>query len=178
MKYLIPMTCSLMLIVGCAPKLDDLEIYTEQVRSSSVVNIEPYPMFETQPAYVYTSQNLRSPFLTLKDKQGPVVSQRNADCIQPDNRRTREPLESYGLDALEMTGNFEVNGRKWVLINSNDGVLHKATRGSRIGLFHGTITHISDTDISITQLLPDGAGCWQPKATTLTGQSATGDNNG
>lgn len=163
---------------GCAPKLDDLETYAEDVHARSVVNIEPYPEFETQPAYEYTASTLRSPFVRPKNKQAPPKIPSQLDCLQPNPNRMREKLESYGLDALEMSGSFIVNNKTWALITSNDGTLHRVSTGNYVGLFHGEITRVTNTTIYITQLLPDGTGCWQTKETTMTTLSATGETNG
>jgi len=168
---------STLLIGACSPSVDDLEAYTLTVSQRAVVNIEPYPEFKSPPSFTYNAHGLRSPFIRPKNKSAPVVQARQSNCIQPDFERPKEKLESYGLDALFMTGSFKSNGAQWALISSNDGILHKTRVGSRIGLFYGKITQINASSITIKQLLPDGAGCWQTKQTTLSTQSASGEQN-
>ncbi|GGW78869.1 pilus assembly protein PilP [Alteromonas halophila] len=163
-------------IMACSPQLSDLRAYTDQIKQQTQVNIEPYPEFEQQPAFAYTASDLRSPFVRPKEKTAPVNVQAQANCLQPDYNRQKQKLEGYGLDALRLNGSFETRGTRYVLFRSNDGQLHKATMGSRIGLFYGKIIAIGDTSVTIEQLLPDGAGCWQRKETTLTVASSTGEN--
>lgn len=176
MRYLL-FLMSLYVIAGCSPSIEDLKVYTQNVSNSAVVSIEPYPEFTTHPSFQYEAQGLRSPFLRAKNKTAPVVQARQENCIQPDFQRKKEKLENYGLDALTMAGNFKSQGEEWALISSNDGILHKAKSGSRIGLFYGKIIRISAKSIEIEQLLPDGAGCWQRKETTLSTKSASGEKN-
>lgn len=156
---------------GCAPNIDDLVVYTNEVRQNTKPSIEPYPEFEQKPAFIYTAQAFRSPFSRPKASRAPMVAQTKANCLQPDASRSREPLEAYGIDALALTGNFHSNGHSWVLFKTNDGNLYQAKKGSRLGLFFGRITDIGNNVVVIQELVPDGTGCWQKKETTLTMKS-------
>jgi type IV pilus assembly protein PilP len=86
-------------------------------------------------------------------------------------------LEKFGIDALSITGVFQSNGKKWVLIKSNTGSLFKATIGDYLGLFFGKIDSIQNGTVSFTEMLPDGAGCWQKKQVTLTMLSKAGEDD-
>ena len=174
MRYLLSL-CIFVIISGCAPEINDLQAYTESVKSRAQPNVEPYTKFETQPPFAYSASSLRSPFEQPKGIPAVVSQTRVENCLQPDFQRPKQALESYGLDALALTGSFTVQGEKWALIKSNDGVLHKAKAKSRIGLFYGSITQIGTESIIIEQLLPDGAGCWQRKTTTMTTASQAGE---
>jgi len=176
MRYFL-LLLTLTLLVACSPNLDDLHAYTQSVNQNMTVQIEPYPEFHAPPVFTYSAQTLRNPFTHENNSTVRVVQTRQKNCLQPDFQRPKEPLEAYGLDALSMAGSFTSQGVKWALINSNDGILYKASIGSHIGLFYGRITHISSNSISIEQLLPDGAGCWQKKETTLSRASASGEHN-
>lgn len=168
-------TVVLATLSGCSPQLDDLVAYTEQVKSTTQVRIEPYPEFAPQPVFEYQAKDLRSPFVRPKDQRAPIVVAQQANCLQPDVSRRKEPLENYGLDALNLTGNFTSQGTRFALFKTNDGNLHKVAIGNRVGLFYGKVKSISGQSVTIEQLLPDGAGCWQRKETTLTMSSAAGD---
>ncbi|QJR80551.1 pilus assembly protein PilP [Alteromonas pelagimontana] len=161
---------------ACAPQTDDLVAYIAQVKQNTQVRIEPYPEFKTQPAFTYKAAKLRSPFAPPLERSEPVVVAKQANCVQPDFGRRKEALENYGLDALSLGGSFTSQGVKWVLFKSNDGSLHKAKVGSKVGLFYGTIKKITNNSVMIEQLLPDGAGCWQREETTLTMSSTAGEN--
>ncbi|MCZ8530651.1 pilus assembly protein PilP [Alteromonas sp. PRIM-21] len=166
---------TLVLIAGCSPKLNDLQAYTQSVKERAQPQIEPYPEFKSHPPFSYTSSALRSPFDRLRNDAAPVVKARVENCLQPNFQRPKEALEAYGVDALALAGNFAVKGVNWALLKSNDGALHKAKVGSRIGLFYGKIMQIGTDSITIEQLLPDGAGCWQRKTTTMTTASKAGE---
>lgn len=155
------------LTAGCAPQMDDLVAYTDQVKQTTQSRIEPYPEFTQQPAFIYGASEFRSPFMRPKREMAPIVTQTKANCTQPDLSRAREPLESYGIDALQLTGSFRSNGANWVLFKTNDGNLYQAKVGNRIGLFFGRIINVQNNSVIIEELVPDGTGCWQRKETTL-----------
>jgi len=167
----------LSLLTACAPKTDDLVTFTEEVKQRVPTTVEPYPEFEPQPVFVYSAQDLRSPFNPTVKAAAPVQAQVQTNCLQPDFSRSKQPLEQYGIDALKLTGNFTTNGVRWVLFATNDGALHKATQGSRLGLFFGKIIAISDSSVTIEELLPDGAGCWQRQEVVLSLETRGGENN-
>ena len=166
---------SVVLLTGFSPHLEDLQAYTQGVKARTTSNIEPYPEFKTHPPFSYSASELRSPFAQPVVAGAVVAKPRVENCFQPNFQRPKTPLEDYGLDALSLTGNFEVNKIQWALLQSSDGILHKAKTGDRIGLFYGTITHIGSDSSTIEQSIPDGAGCWQLKTTTMTTASKAGE---
>lgn len=168
---------TLLALSGCSAEIGDLTAYTQQVRANTQVNIEPYPEFETQPTFEYTASELRSPFVRPRVVEQAIVENVQTNCLQPDFNRRKEPLESYGIDAIAMSGLIKANRGNYVLFKTNDGRLHKATYGNYLGLFHGKITAITNQTVKITELLPDGAGCWQQKETELTMASLVGEND-
>ena len=129
------------------------------------------------PAFEYKAGELRSPFQRPKGQIVETVQTRQANCLQPDYSRQKSALEQYGMDALTIAGTFTSAGKNWVLITANDGTLHKATSGDYVGLFFGKITSIQNGTVSITEMLPDGAGCWQTKQATLSMSSKAGEND-
>lgn len=177
MKKLLLGLGSLVLLSGCGANIDDLIVYTEQVRANTQVSIDPYPEFKPLPNVSYSASHLRSPFLRSRTEQVADKPIDSPNCQQPNPNRRKQPLENFGLDGLQMAGVFTSNGRKYALVKANDGSLHKVTHGNYIGLFHGRVTAITSTEILIKEMLPDGAGCWKSKEAKLTISSMVEENN-
>ena len=177
MKKLFGTLSLTVLLSGCGANIDDLIAYTEQVKANTQVSIEEYPEFTPLPSVSYSSARLRSPFIRSKNEQIVAAAVETPNCMQPEPNRRKQALESFGLDGLQMAGVFTNNGRKYALVKANDGSLHKVTSGSYIGLFNGRVSTIKNTEIIITEMLPDGAGCWKSKQATLTMSSMVGENN-
>lgn len=164
-------------LTGCGANIDDLILYTNQVRANTQVSVEEYPEFKPLPSVSYKASDLRSPFLRSNKESAVAQAVNTPNCEQPNHKRKKEPLESFGIDGLQMSGVFTNNGRQYALVKANDGSLHKVTVGSYLGLFHGRVTRITDTEITILEMLPDGAGCWKSKQASLTMASMVGEND-
>lgn len=164
-------------LAGCEAQTDDLVNYVVEVKQTTPVSIEPYPEFVTMPPFEYKAAELRSPFKRPRNVAVQTVETKRDNCLQPNFNRTKQPLEAYGLDALSISGTFTSQGKMWALITANDGSLHRATAGDYLGLFFGRITSINDGKISIREMLPDGAGCWQRNEATLSMSSQAGEND-
>jgi len=177
MKRVLLVTLFSIALSACGSNIDDLIVYTQQVRANTQVSIEPYPEFTSLPNVSYQASDLRSPFQRTLRSASEALEVQRANCAQIDVNRRKQALEYYGLDGLAMAGVFTTNGRKYALITANDGSLHKIVKGSYIGLFHGRVTQITNKEILITEMLPDGEGCFKSKDTTLTMPSLVGENN-
>lgn len=168
------MRCVLMIIlylvlVGCAPELNDLKHYTQQVKQATMPYVEPYPEYQVSPSFSYTSNHLPSPFTLIKEVNIPQAKH----CYQPNVQRAKAPLEAYDINTLSFGGSISVNDVHWALVRSADGILHKVKVGDHIGLFYGKVTQVNDGVISIEQSLPDGVGCWHKETAEITTEIAT-----
>ena len=173
MKRLIIASC-LGLLAGCQTDVSDLQAFIHEVKSNTSVSIEPYPEFTRRPAFEYEGESRRNPFQRPKRQDFEVAKSGQANCPQPDFRRNKQPLERYGIDALQFKGSFESRGKRYALVQSNDGSLYRVTKGDYLGLFYGQVTQINSKEIVIKEMLPDGTGCWQAKEAKLTRATAAG----
>ncbi|MBE1300949.1 MAG: pilus assembly protein PilP [Alteromonadaceae bacterium] len=168
----------LLLLQGCGKDTSDLQAYIEEVKATTSIPVEPYPEFSEIPVFKYDAKPLRSPFENPNQDTLLVEEEETtASCAKPDIKRQRSALETYGIDALSIQGFFTSVGKKWAIIVSNDGALHRVTVGDYLGLFFGKITEISKDTVFFTEQLPDGTGCWIPKQSTLSINSAMGEKS-
>jgi type IV pilus assembly protein PilP len=56
----------------------------------------------------------------------------------------------------------------WVLLEASDKSLHRVALGNYLGLYNGRITQVSESNVKIIELAPDGAGCWVEREATLS----------
>ena len=76
----------------------------------------------------------------------------------PDPERPREFLEQFPLDSLRMVGSLEINQLKAGLVQATDGLVHRVTIGNHLGQNYGRVTSISDSEIELVEIIPDGLG--------------------
>lgn len=156
-------------LAGCSDNpTADLVDYAEQVKNQQVSRIEPLPEFKPYESFTYAASDLRDPFTvpTFSNQQAlalPTVS----NGIMPDFDRPREPLEEFPLDSLRMVGTLEQNDANWALINDTDGTIHRVQAGNYAGQNYGKITRVSEFEVELTEIVPDGIGGWMERQATI-----------
>lgn len=156
-----------LLLSGCFDDKSQVEQYTAEVKASTPARVEPLPEVKEFVHIPYRSQTLRSPFATPRPEAVQDKFLQLQDCLHPDPRRRKEPLEKYALDNLKMRGTLGDTGKFWALIEASDKTLHRVTVSNYVGLFHGRVIHVEPTHIELLELIPDGAGCWKERTTSM-----------
>jgi len=152
---------------GCGEKsTDDLKTYVQKVEQRQKSNIPPLPELLEYEKFTYDETSLRDPF-EPPEKATANIRRPNTD-LQPDLKREREALEQYSLGGLRMVGSIEKKGRRWALIIASDGSLHRTTTGQHMGQDNGQIIHITESQVELKEIVPDGLGGWIERRTTLT----------
>ena len=157
--------CALSLAIaisGCTGgNTSDLEAYVARVKSQQKSDIEPLPEFEPYESFTYAANDLRDPFTPPDFSQRkPVEGGPTGTGIQPDFDRPTEPLEEYPLDSLRMVGTLEQQDNTWALILDTDDTIHRVQPGNYLGQNHGKITRITEFEVELTEIIPDGRGGW------------------
>jgi type IV pilus assembly protein PilP len=96
---------------------------------------------------------MRSPFVPSAPARNEVAS-----GVRPDSKRTREFLEQFPLDTMQMVGTLQLQGRNFALVQGKDGLVHRVLPGNFMGQNDGRIISITPTRISIIEIVPDGLG--------------------
>ncbi|MCS4305961.1 type IV pilus assembly protein PilP [Rheinheimera pacifica] len=156
-----------LLLSGCFNDLSGVQQYIAEVKASTRARVEPLPEVKEFVHIPYRSQNLRSPFAAPRPEAVQDKFLQVQDCLHPDPRRRKEPLEKYALDNLKMRGTLGDTGNIWALIEASDKTLHRVTLSNHVGLFHGRVINVEPTHIELLELIPDGAGCWKERTTML-----------
>jgi type IV pilus assembly protein PilP len=80
--------------------------------------------------------------------------------------RRKEPLEAYPLDNMSMVGSLSKSGAPYALLKV-DNLLYQVKPGDHLGQNYGKITGISETDITLRELVQDATGEWVERNSTL-----------
>jgi type IV pilus assembly protein PilP len=146
----------------------DLEEYVKTVKSQQKSSIEPLPEFQPYESFAYQAVDLRDPFTEPTFSHTRAVSNvPSNNGIKPDFDRPTEPLEEFPLDSLRMVGTLEQHNDQWALINDTDGTIHRVQPGNYAGQNHGKITRITDFEIELTEIVPDGIGGWIERQSSI-----------
>ena len=154
-------------LVACSADHDDLAQWMEQQRRElkpAVTPLVPPKKFDPQP---YAQAQSVDPFsaqkLAVALKQ--EARQPNSLLAAEINRR-KEPLEAYPLDSMRMVGSVARAGRPYALLRV-DNLLYQVKAGDYIGQNYGKITRISETELSLREIVQDAAGEWIERASAL-----------
>jgi type IV pilus assembly protein PilP len=149
-------------LTACSTEQDDLEEWIAEVKKRPGGRIEPLPEVKPYETFVYNAAEQRSPF-SLMSPAGP-------SGVRPDSKRNREFLEQFSLDTLSMVGTLKLSGRAYGLVQTKDGLVHRVLPGQYMGQNDGKIVSISDSKISLVEIVPDGMGGYmeRPAAIGLT----------
>lgn len=159
------------LLAGCGDRMGDLRQYTNQVKARKGGHIEPLPQIKPFETYTYADEDQRSPFtqqVELLSKNNNAAKNGSATGLHPDFNRNREYLEQFPLDGLKMVGTLTVSGTLYGLVLDSDKILHRVVVGNHMGQNYGKIVSISDSEIKLQEILPDGQGGWSERVTSVT----------
>lgn len=157
----------LITLQACNDDLTAIQQFIADVHANTTARIPPIPKAKTFEHIPYKSANGRSPFAEMKAEALQDNISASQDCLSPDPKRIREPLEKYALDNLTMRGTLGDSDDVWALVEATDGSLHRVRKNNYLGLFHGRILRVDANQIEAVELIPDGAGCWKERKTQL-----------
>lgn len=157
-------------LTGCdSSNTLDLQRYVESVRERQPTKIAPLPEFKPYETFLYQAGELRNPFDpgSQDNPDQALAGATSNSAIRPDLNRPREPLEEFSLDTLRMVGTLSQKGQSWGLVLANDGTIHRVQPGNYLGTSHGKIRHITEFEIDVLEIVPDGLGGWMERPASL-----------
>jgi type IV pilus assembly protein PilP len=137
--------------------------------------VQPLPVVKPYEPVPYTAYELPDPFgpakiLLATKGAGPGGG---GGGLKPDLNRPKEPLEAYPLESLKMVGSLELGKQTFGLIKADAG-LYRVRIGNYMGQNFGVITKISETEITLRELIQDAGGDWAERESSLLLQEAGG----
>ncbi|MER2494281.1 pilus assembly protein PilP [Catenovulum sediminis] len=168
MNRVLSYICIIFLLSGCGSDITDLQAFTEQTKNTTQPSIEPIPKVEEFESFEYAASGMRSPFVEPEPELIQDKLSHNLDCMQPNFRRTKEPLEKFPLDNIQMRGTMGNKSNLFALASASDGSLYRLGIGNYMGLFHGRIVKITTEHIHLEEMVPDGTGCWEVRKAEIT----------
>ncbi|HCD06276.1 MAG TPA: pilus assembly protein PilP [Methylophaga sp.] len=155
------------MLAACSPPKDDLQTYVAEVKARQVVDIPPIPVMKPYEKFSYAASELRDPFVpTVIDVPEPEPEKVVDNGIQPNENRRREVLENYSLSDLQYVGTLEQESL-WALIRAPDSTIRRVQIGNYMGRNHGQIVAISETQLTLKEIVPEGNG-YNERETTVS----------
>ena len=164
MKNITTSACLLAIfLAGCVNPEEDIQSWMAQQEAGMTGSVKPLPEIVPAEMAVFTGFDHPDPFRhTTQD----VLPRAGSNEYRPDLTRRREPLEAYALETLAFVGILQRASQTLALVRA-DASLYQVRAGNFMGQDFGMVTEISDTELTLKELVEDLNGEWGERVTTL-----------
>ncbi|HET6600270.1 MAG TPA: pilus assembly protein PilP [Burkholderiaceae bacterium] len=154
-------------LVGCGGEQVELTQWMAQQKREVKPNVQPISppkKFDPQPYVAFAGVE---PFSVQKLAVALRQEARRPNSLLAEEiNRRKEPLEAYPLDSMSMVGSLTKAGHPYALLKV-DNLLYQVKPGEYLGQNYGKITKITETGVTIREIVQDAAGEWVERNTTL-----------
>ena len=177
MKYSVLCLVCVTFLAGCnSSDQDELKQWMTEQRNQMRSRVDRLPEPTKFTPEAYSQEGATEPFslqkLAQALKRESSQSTVNTALITPELARRKEPLEASPLDAVAMVGSLIKVGQPVALVKV-DNLLYQVRVGNYLGQNYGKITKVSETGISLREIVQDAAGEWIERTATLQLQEVT-----
>jgi len=158
-------------LVGCGSSGEDnIRQWMVEERNQTRPKVLPIPEPKQFKPEAYSNAATIEPFsnqkLTqaLKRDASQVVA--NGGLVAPELARRKEPMESFPLDAMSLVGSIIKAGQPVALVKV-DNLLYQVKLGSYLGQNYGRVTKISESEITLREIVQDAVGEWIERVANL-----------
>ena len=161
----------LLLVAGCSSSdQEELQQWMAEQRNQTRSRVDRLPEPTKFTPQAYSQEGTIEPFSNQKLaqalKRDSNQATANAALIAPELARRKEPLEASPLDSVAMVGSLIKVGRPVALVRV-DNLLYQVRVGNYLGQNYGKIIKVSETGISLREIVQDAAGEWIERPATL-----------
>jgi len=161
----------LVVIAGCgASSEDDIRQWMLEERNQTKPNVKPIAAPKQFTPEAYTNMAAIEPFSNLKLaqalKRDSSQVAANGALVAPELARRKEPLEAYPLDTMSLVGSIVKSGQPVALVKV-DSLLYQVKLGNYLGQNYGRVTKVSETEVTLREIVQDAVGEWIERVATL-----------
>lgn len=142
--------------------MDDLRTFVAETGKDMQGKIEPLPEIKAYDPFAYDAFDLPDPFKPRK-----LSSSGGGGGIQPDLTRPKEPLEAFSLETLKLVGMLSKQGAMHAVIKTPENAIYHVHKGNYVGQDFGLVTQITESDVTLREIVQDSAGDWSERISTL-----------
>jgi type IV pilus assembly protein PilP len=154
-------------LVACSGEQDELQAWMDQQRHEVQPSVQPLSPPQKFNPQAYSGMDGMEPFSTQKLTGALKQEARQPNsAVAAELNRRKEPLEAFPLDSMSMVGSVNKKGTQFALLKV-DNLLYQVRVGEYIGQNYGKIMKITETEITLREIVQDAAGEWIERPTTL-----------
>jgi type IV pilus assembly protein PilP len=158
-------------LAGCvSSKEDDIRDWMVQERNATKPHVAPISAPKQFIPEPYTNAATIEPFsnqkLTQALKRDSSQATSNGALVAPELARRKEPMEAFPLDAMVLVGSIIKAGQPVALVKV-DNLLYQVKLGNYLGMNFGRVTKITETEVTLREIVQDAVGEWIERIATL-----------
>lgn len=168
-RLLSPALAAALLLAGCGgDEYGDLKQELATATKDFRGRVEPLPLVKPYEPVPYTGESQIDPFRPERIEVAQTGRPSpNANKIAEHEKRIKEPLEAFPLDAIQMLGTITQDKETFGLVKAGSN-LYRVKRGNYMGQNFGVITSIDDVAINLRELVQDSGGEWVERNSALS----------
>ncbi|MBI2732744.1 MAG: pilus assembly protein PilP [Aquabacterium sp.] len=158
---------AMLALTACTGEQEELQAWMDQQRHEVQPSVQPLSPPQKFNPQAYAGMDGVEPFSTQK-----LTGALKQEAAQPNSAvaaelsRRKEPLEAFPLDSMTMVGSVSRKGVPYALLKV-DNLLYQVKVGEYLGQNYGKIMKITETEITLREIVQDAAGEWIERPTTL-----------
>ena len=169
--FAVLLVSGLSVLAGCGSSdKEQLQQWMTEQRNLTRSKVDRLPEPTKFSPQAYTQEGSVEPFSNQKLaqalKRDSSQATSNTALIAPELARRKEPLEASPLDTVVMVGSLVKVGQPVALVRV-DNLLYQVRVGNYLGQNYGRITKVSETGLSLREIVQDAAGEWIERTATL-----------
>lgn len=160
-----------LVLTGCGSSgEEDIRQWMVEERNQTKPKVAPIPAPKQFKPEAYTNAATVEPFsnqkLTQALKRDASQVAANGALVAPELARRKEPLEAFPLDAMALVGSINKAGQPVALVKV-DNLLYQVKLGNHLGQNYGRVMKISETEITLREIVQDAVGEWIERVAVL-----------
>ena len=157
-----------LLLAGCgASDVKEVNDWMAQVTKDTKVQVTPISAPKTFTPFAYTAREAIDPFSPNKLlAELAKAAEKSDNKFKPDTARRKELLENFPLDTFVMVGVIQKGGVNYALLQI-DRAVYQVKLGQRIGQNYGLVTGVSESVVTIKEVVQDAGGEWVERISKL-----------
>lgn len=130
--------------------------------------VDPLPQVRPYEPVPYTAEGMVDPFRPdrIDVAQRQLTASVSGTRIDKERDRPKEPLEAFPLESIQMMGTITQFKETFGLVKAGPN-LYRVKKGNYLGQNFGVVTGIDESQISLKELIQDGAGEWIERTSAL-----------
>ena len=153
-------------IAGCSAEEDSLDVWMQEQKKKAFPFVKKIPAPAEFVPLPYPHASAVDPFGVQKMAQESAGEEQKSELLEMERGRRKEPLEDLPLDSFTMIGSVRRPTGVYALLKA-EGKIYSVAVGSYIGQNYGKIKLITESELTLREVVRNALGTPVERTVTL-----------